>query len=139
MGGSVLAFDMSAASSWQLAVTAEGLREETAPGRAVASVLTSLLSAATTALLLVTHFTVPVKLLATVLDVAADAWVVVVELLVDALVEHPAIAAAEITTASTAIRFILFIPFIWVTIEVPQGGMTAPLGDPIRNEKTSMN
>ena len=67
MGGSVLAFVTSVAGSRQLAVIAEGLREQTAPGRAVASVLTSLLNAVTTVLLLVTHFTVPVKLLATVL------------------------------------------------------------------------
>jgi len=119
MGGSDLAFATSVASFWQLAVTDEGLREETAPGRALASVLTSLLKFVTTALLLATHFTVPVKLLETLLDVAADAWVVV-EVLVEALDEHPATVAAEITITSNAIRFILLKTFHLDRLGVPE-------------------
>ena len=79
MGGSAFAVARSVASFWQLAVTAEGLRDDTAAGSAVPRVPTSALNAVTTALLVVAHFTVPVTLLATVVDVAT---VVVVELLV---------------------------------------------------------
>ncbi len=104
MGGSAFAVATSVANFWQLAVTAEGLREDTAAGSAVPSALTSALNAVTTALLFAPHFTVPVTLLA--IDVAVDArLVVVVELLVE--VEHPVITTAVTMTASTAMRFIL--------------------------------
>ncbi len=59
-----------------------------------------------TDLLFATHFTVPVTLLATVEEVGAAAFVVVVELPEEE--EHPTIATAAINTANAASRFIVW-------------------------------
>ena len=88
IGGSALAVATSVVSFWQLADTADGLVEDTAPGSAVASAATSALSEETTPLLEATHFTVPTTLLATVVDVTVVDGVVVELVLV--LDEHPA-------------------------------------------------
>ena len=50
--------------------------------------------------------------------------VVVVVLLVEEVVEHPAIAAAETITASTAMRFISLNPFIWAGTGIPKDTST---------------
>jgi len=106
--GSALAVATSVVSFWQLADTVDGLVEDTAPGSAALRAATSALKAETTALLEATHFTVPTTLLATVLDVLADGWLVVVELvLVLVLEEHPAMATAAMITTSAAMRFLM--------------------------------
>ena len=87
-------------------MTADGLVEDTAPGRAVASAATSELSDVTTALLELAHLTVPTTLLATVDDVLVDGWFVVVVLAV-VLDEHPAIASAATSAASAATCFLM--------------------------------
>ena len=72
----------------------------------------------TTVLLFATHFTVPVTLLATVDDVGAGAWpVVVVELVLDD--EHPVITSRGNQDSQHCYTFHLVGPFFWARYGIP--------------------